>query len=306
MIRKIRYNDLKAVNSISAEAFATEYADKGVNITERMLYLKIGYIAERILAALFSFDRLFFMFYVFEKQGTIVGWVRLVIQSKKTVFFNSIAVHNDHRREGIGYKLFLYAEAICKKRGIKYVAATVREENIPSLNLTKKFGFIPHGRFYTYILNQPLDYGDIPLDGFRPLTREDYLKIQKAQKRTRNELFLKIYGTKQKPSVLRVFVGLLRRIFLGEKFYQYVLEKNCEILGYAFVIQFVDGSRSMTLEWFGKDSELCKKFVEAVLYYTAKEKMSVMLFDDQITEENTVKELGFEKYTTLEAFYKSL
>jgi hypothetical protein len=46
--------------------------------------------------------------------------------------------------------------------------------------------------------------------------------------------------------------------------------------------------------------------VEAVLYYTAKEKMSVMLFDDQITEENTVKELGFEKYTTLEALYKSL
>ena len=52
-----------------------------------------------------------------------------------------IIVSNNYRRQGIGSKLLEYLIDYCKKKNISNITLEVNENNIPAINLYKKYGF---------------------------------------------------------------------------------------------------------------------------------------------------------------------
>jgi len=67
------------------------------------------------------------------------GGIWMVIDEAHII---TLAVHNDHRRKGIGEKLMtkLLNEAV--KRGAQCASLEVRDSNEPAMRLYEKFGFV--------------------------------------------------------------------------------------------------------------------------------------------------------------------
>ena len=86
-------------------------------------------------------------FLVAERDGSVVGYVVADSVSNRGTevgHVKDIAVHPEHRGEGIGSTLLTRALAVLGANGIDRVKLEVRAENDEALRLYRRFGFEPH------------------------------------------------------------------------------------------------------------------------------------------------------------------
>lgn len=305
MIREMKYRDIEAVNALLTDAFADEYTEMNIDTKKRLAHMKRGYTLEKAASFFFKNYDKFLDFYVYEEEGSIRGCLRIVRQSETTFNFATIAIDKGHRRRRIALNLQEYCVDLCQKRGGKYITLAIKEENLPSLRLVGKSGLAVYDENYMYLLKNPPQYRDRPVCGFRTLKRKDYTKVGELEKAIMREEVVEIEGIPQR-SLLTEFTHVLRGIFFGEKFHEYVLEEENRIIAYAKISYFVDGSSSMVLMVHGEDYGTLKDFTEKVLYCDAKERLRTVLGKDQTLERKILIELGFEEYLHFYAHYKTL
>lgn len=77
---------------------------------------------------------------VFELHTCLVGYVCFWEIGDEGHVLN-IAVHPDHRRQGIGSAILKIVDAACKGKGIARILLDVGRRNIPARKLYKKMGF---------------------------------------------------------------------------------------------------------------------------------------------------------------------
>jgi len=304
MIREMKYKDIEAVNTLLAETFRDEYGHLNVDTEKRLVHMKRGYFIERVVSLLFTGYDKFLDFFVYEEENSIRGCLRVMRLSEMTFYFATVAVDQNHTRRGIAFSLQEHCEALCRKRGGKYITLVIKEENVPSLQLVEKSGFTIYDENYMFILD-PLHYENKCVEGFRPLKREDYTRIGELEKAIMSEEVVTIEGV-LKYSLLNNLTSIFRYILFGEKFFEYVFEKGDKITAYAKVSRFVDSSVSMILMVHGDSYSTLKDFTEKILYLHAQEKMRIIIGKDQLVERKILTELGFKEYSHLYAYYMKL
>jgi hypothetical protein len=141
--------------------------------------------------------------------------------------------------------------------------------------------------------------------GFRKLKEKDCKKIRELEEKVLRKDVLEIEGTLINHTILSKITNILRGIFFGEKFHEYVLEKGDKITAYAKISHFLDGSTSLVV-MACEEHKLLKDFTEKILYHHAATKMRTIISKDQVREENVLTEMGFKKYSHLHAIYKDL
>lgn len=80
------------------------------------------------------------IFLVAEKDGKIVGSILGTHDGRKG-WINRLAVHPDHRRQGIARRLVIEVEKRLDKLGIKIIACFVEDGNKSSLDFFEKIGY---------------------------------------------------------------------------------------------------------------------------------------------------------------------
>jgi len=90
------------------------------------------------------------------EDGHIVGFVfgqmvDYINNVPKVLWVESIAVHPNHRRKGIAYKLLKKAATDAKKKGAKAVQSTIMSDLAASVMLHKKLGFFMDGRKVAFL-----------------------------------------------------------------------------------------------------------------------------------------------------------
>ena len=94
--------------------------------------------------------------YVAIEDGHIVGFVfgqmvEYINNVPKVLWVESIAVHPNHRRKGIAYKLLKKTANEAKKKGAKAVQSTIMSDLAASVMLHKKIGFFMDGRKVAFL-----------------------------------------------------------------------------------------------------------------------------------------------------------
>lgn len=306
MMREMKYKDIEDVNTLLQESFEEEYAEMGIDTARRLKYMKRGYILEQLVSFICTGYTKVLDFVVYEDEGKVRGALRITRHSQNTFYFATIAVGKKYKRRGVGYNLMACGEDLCKRRGGKYAIGVVKDENVPSFNMTKKLGYFVYDENYMYLLKSPLPYKNRDVQGFRELKREDYKKIRELERKIMSEDVLRIEGTALHYSALGKVTQIFRKLLFGEKFYEYVLEKENEITAYSTVSHLLDGSSLIVLMSCEKDVTALKEFVEKILYRNAGNPMRTIIAKSQTAEKKVLTELGFEEYSHLYAVYKPL
>ena len=85
--------------------------------------------------------------FVYQTDGVVAGWISLspYRKGRQALRFTveiSYYIHPDYKRRGIGTKLMEHAIAESKLLNYKTLIAIVLDQNVISIGLLKKFGFI--------------------------------------------------------------------------------------------------------------------------------------------------------------------
>ncbi len=85
--------------------------------------------------------------FVAKEGDQIVGFifaqmVAHINSTPLTVWIENIGVHPEHRRKGIAYRLLRHVALEGKKKGAKVVHSSISIENVRSIMLHKKLGFL--------------------------------------------------------------------------------------------------------------------------------------------------------------------
>ncbi len=78
-----------------------------------------------------------------DAEGCLIGVVVATHDGRKG-WINRLAVHPDHRRQGLGRYLIAQAEAALRAQGMQIVAALVEDWNEASLALFQATGYVLH------------------------------------------------------------------------------------------------------------------------------------------------------------------
>lgn len=139
-IRPATPDDMAAVNDIRNHIVRTStaiYTDEESSLAERMQWLR-----ER--------DPLLHPVTVACRDSQVVGWGSLSSISEKNGYRltleNSVYVHHDHLRKGIGRLLLEDLIARATAAGAHTIIARIDSEQVPSLRLHEKAGFVEAGR----------------------------------------------------------------------------------------------------------------------------------------------------------------
>jgi predicted N-acetyltransferase YhbS len=94
--------------------------------------------------------------YVALEEGQIVGFifgqmVEHINNVPKVLWVESIAVHPNHRRKGIAYKLLKKTATEARKKGAKAVQSIIMPDLAASVMLHKKLGFFMDGRKVAFL-----------------------------------------------------------------------------------------------------------------------------------------------------------
>lgn len=76
-------------------------------------------------------------------KSRLVGTV-LASYDYRRGWINRLAVDPDYRRRGIAQKIIIAAEEALRKRGARIICAQVDNQNLGSLSLFKKCGYLEH------------------------------------------------------------------------------------------------------------------------------------------------------------------
>jgi ribosomal protein S18 acetylase RimI-like enzyme len=78
-----------------------------------------------------------------EVRGKLVGVIIASSDGRKG-YLNRIAVDPDCRGQGIAQRLTLAAEDALREKGIKVITLLIERDNIPSIRLAHKLGYVEH------------------------------------------------------------------------------------------------------------------------------------------------------------------
>lgn len=78
-----------------------------------------------------------------EIKGRLVGVIVASSDGRKG-YLNRIAVNPRYRGQGIAQRLTLAAEDVLRQEGIKVITLLVERNNIPSIQLAHKLGYVEH------------------------------------------------------------------------------------------------------------------------------------------------------------------
>lgn len=132
-IRSFSKEDVKELNKIrrSEGVFETILSLKDETVDETYQY--------------FTGDRSHTFIAEDVKAERIIGYIKLVIDEEKRRRHKanlSVAIHNDYQGNGVGSKLFTEAMDLAENwLMLKKIELTVLENNVPGIELYKKFGF---------------------------------------------------------------------------------------------------------------------------------------------------------------------
>lgn len=83
--------------------------------------------------------------YVYEIDGKVVGWVAMSPVSQREAYKGvgeaSLYVDNGYHHAGVGTKLLCHLIKEAPENGFWSILAVIFEENVPSIEMTKKCGF---------------------------------------------------------------------------------------------------------------------------------------------------------------------
>lgn len=106
-------------------------------------------------------------FWIAEAGGRAVGMIGVLAGTDHTAELRRLRVDVDHRRRGVGARLFERALAHCRERGLLRISLEVLENRRPAIGLFEKTGFRLNrerradGRvrmdFYVDLYRQPTD-----------------------------------------------------------------------------------------------------------------------------------------------------
>lgn len=74
-------------------------------------------------------------------EGELVGCIIATFDGRKG-WINRLAVLPEHRRQGIAQILITGAEDALRKRGAEVIGILIYEDNVPSLNLFQRMGYL--------------------------------------------------------------------------------------------------------------------------------------------------------------------
>jgi ribosomal protein S18 acetylase RimI-like enzyme len=91
-----------------------------------------------------------------EVERELVGAVTATHDSRKG-WINRLAVEPACRRQGYGARLIAAAEEVLRDQGIRVIAALVESDNLGSLTLFRKMGYVDAGRGIHYLSKRESD-----------------------------------------------------------------------------------------------------------------------------------------------------
>lgn len=88
-------------------------------------------------------------FLVAEVEGMVIGLLFFYVYHRENdnsvardvLFVDSMAVHEDYRRQGIGRALFDYVKAMAKEKQIATIELSVNAKNADAMAMYRKYGF---------------------------------------------------------------------------------------------------------------------------------------------------------------------
>ncbi|MGB9906313.1 MAG: GNAT family N-acetyltransferase, partial [Candidatus Saccharicenans sp.] len=83
------------------------------------------------------------IFLVAEAEGRVIGTV-LASHDGRKGWINRLAVDPSVRGRGLAQKLVRLAEQELEKEGLRMFAALIEEDNLPSIKLFQKLGYVHH------------------------------------------------------------------------------------------------------------------------------------------------------------------
>ncbi|NIV31009.1 MAG: ribosomal protein S18-alanine N-acetyltransferase [Anaerolineae bacterium] len=128
-IRPMELEDLPLVQEIDQLSFPTPWSAQSYRYELLKNPVSQLFVAEKVRG----------------KQREVVGYVGLW-EFQDEGHISTLAVHPDHRREGIGRSLLEVAFQALAKRGIDKVSLEVRESNEAAQHLYREYGFKSVGR----------------------------------------------------------------------------------------------------------------------------------------------------------------
>jgi len=130
-IRQAKIQDLDQIHKIEVKVFEKEAFSKS--------YLKY---------LLLNFPD----FFIVAEKNDILGYISASVENTACHIL-SIAVIPEYRRKGIGSMLLNYLIKIAKEKGLNSIILEVKENNMPAINLYKKFNFKQIGYRKNYYLD---------------------------------------------------------------------------------------------------------------------------------------------------------
>jgi len=91
-------------------------------------------------------------FVVYKNDDAIQGYA-MVLVVNNTATLVSLAIHPDHRRQGVGTVLLRWCEMFLRESGYAGMELQVREKNICARSFYRKMGFMEGGRVLGYYPN---------------------------------------------------------------------------------------------------------------------------------------------------------
>ncbi|MEA1984312.1 MAG: ribosomal protein S18-alanine N-acetyltransferase [Euryarchaeota archaeon] len=91
-------------------------------------------------------------FVVYKNDDAIQGYAMVLLVNDSATLV-SLAIHPDHRRQGVGTVLLRWCEMFLRETGYASMVLQVREKNICARSFYRKMGFMESGRVLRYYPN---------------------------------------------------------------------------------------------------------------------------------------------------------
>lgn len=301
-IRRMRPADATRVTELLTVAFTEEFEGTGADPAVIARQLRAGSLAQlpplRWIAPVLGVE---FAFFVAMLDGRVIGCAGLMGQRLPVV--NSVAVHPEFRRHGVGVALVRAAEAYAAAHGHDRVVLDVLAHNDGARALYLALGYEEYHRYRAYVrtadVARPAAIADvtwargyqIEAPGEKAAAAFDEIERLSLPPRLRAvSPSLRSRYTATPPS-------MLERLLAGERSYRRVLTHNGDIAG--FIVAHGGGAREGRIEYplipSNHTGALPAVITDAVAFLMRAGASSVRidLSEDRPDQHAAVEQLGF-------------
>lgn len=174
--------DLAPVADLVELCFADTLDQDGKRYIQRMRSVSRNKGFLRWAALNVEIPNMPFTGYVWELDGNLIGNASLIpyrVKDQASYLIANVAVHPDHRREGIARALTLRAMDHARKKGAAEIWLHVRQENDQALDLYTNLGFAEKARRTTWIGEpETVNSGDESGVNIKPAVLDNWKHLQ--------------------------------------------------------------------------------------------------------------------------------